>query len=189
MSGAPSPGPASLTVSAAAPRGGRPGPAAAGRSAATRRPSSASPWWPCPLRPRRRHRPALRPALSRAPGGSECCPAAAGAASGLAPGAVPALRGPGPVTAAMNGAGAARGRGRLPSAPPPSWIRPVGPRVRPAPGLPRPPERCPGPGLGSACAHLTPAWRHARLYVEHTGARGPQKGRCSSESDGRSGQS
>lgn len=76
------------------------------------------------------------------------------------PSSLPALcrrsRGPGSVTAAMNGAGAARGRGYLPSAPPPSWIRPVCPARAPPPGLPRPPERGSGPMLGGACAHGTP---------------------------------
>lgn len=79
----------------------------------------------------------------------------------LPPGSLPALcrrsRGPGPVTAAMNGAGAARGRRCLPSAPPPSWIRPVAPRARtPPPGLPRP-SRSGAPARGSvAHAHSAP---------------------------------
>lgn len=180
-------GPESLTVSAAAPRGGQPGPAAAGRSAATRRPSSASPWWPCPLRPRRRHRPALRPALSRAPGRSECCPEGAGAAPGLAPGALPAL--------SRARAGHSRdewgGRRSGPRTPPdrPAAIldpsrRP--PRARPAPGAAPPLQaRGPGPRRGSACAPGTAARRPARLYVgTHRGTRAAKGGGAAARETG-----
>lgn len=85
----------------------------------------------------------------------------------------------------MNGAGAARGRGPLPSAPPPSWVRPVAPRA-PAPPLL---ERARARGSDAHARTAPPARRHARLYVEtHRGAR-DSEGRGSSESDGRAGQS
>lgn len=156
----PSPGRGSLTVSAAAPRGGQPVPAAAERSAATRRPSSASPWWPCPLRPRRRHRPALRPALSRASAGSECCPAAAGGASELAPGALPAL----PRARARHSRdewGGRRSGPRVPTLRPSAILDPSRlPRARPAPRVAPPP----GTGLRPDARRRMRPW-HARPGV------------------------